>query len=740
MKNKHSLSSDSFNIANELNKALKCHQACQLDEAEEIYEKILDVDPNHPDALHLLGFIAHQKNRNDVAVNLITKAIQYDPESPFYYNNLGLALKEQGKSNEAIVCYKKALHLDPGMVETHYNMGNVLQDQGRLAESISCYQKALELSPCLFEAYNKMGFAFKSQGKLPDAVSSYRKAIEIEPGIAELYHNLALSLLDQGQFAEVISCYQKALRLAPNHHVAYMIMGNAFQFQGKLTEAISSYEKAIEMNPECAEAYSNLGFAYCKKGDLKKTISNCYKALEIRPDYAAAYNNLGVVYGLKADIEQSISCYKKALELSPDDPLVHSNLLMAMLCFSGITSKDMFLESKNWWKRHGEPDANHYIHENRKNPQKRLRIGYVSPDFRHHSVSYFFMSLLMAHNRDDVEVVCYSDVKRPDEITDCIKGLSDHWRSTLGLTSEAVAEQVWQDSIDILVDLAGHTGDNRLPVFAYKPAPVQVTWLGYPCTTGMPVMDYRLTDWIADPEGEDVYYTETLFRLPQGFLCYYPPDNAPEISDLPARDEGRITFGSFNNLAKVTEKVAMVWSEILHQVPGSSLLLKSKPLGDGSTRRRYLELFLDHGIPPARIKMLPRVSSKLEHLALYNKVDISLDTFPYNGTTTTCEALWMGVPVVTLSGNRHSGRVGTSILTRIGLTELISATENDYVAKAVELATDIEHLRELRTNMRSRMNGSPLCDAEAFACDVENAFRKMWREYCDTANPGVGSE
>jgi predicted O-linked N-acetylglucosamine transferase (SPINDLY family) len=325
-------------------------------------------------------------------------------------------------------------------------------------------------------------------------------------------------------------------------------------------------------------------------------------------------------------------------------------------------------------------------------------------------------------------VYCYSDVKSSDVVTDEIKRLADHWRPISGQPDAAVADQIRKDGIDILVDLAGHTAGNRLPVFARKPAPVQVTWLGYPNTTGMPVIDYRLTDEIADPQGEaDQYHSETLIRLPDGFLCYDAPDNVPDVSGLRARKTGRITFGSFNNLPKINEEVIRLWSRLLHNVPNSCLLLKSKQLADEPTRQRFLELFSATGIGSERIKLLPRTPSTAGHLALYHQIDIALDPFPYNGTTTTCEALWMGVPVITLRGNRHSGRVGASILTRIGLQEMIAESEGQYVQIGMKLAENIDRLEQLRSQMRQRMKTSPLCDGKCFARTMENTFRNIWK-------------
>jgi predicted O-linked N-acetylglucosamine transferase (SPINDLY family) len=331
-----------------------------------------------------------------------------------------------------------------------------------------------------------------------------------------------------------------------------------------------------------------------------------------------------------------------------------------------------------------------------------------------------------------VELFCYAETKQPDFITNRIRELSDHWRPTVGLTDTAVAEQVRADGIDILVDLAGHTCDNRLLVFAHKPAPIQITWLGYPNTTGMPVMDYRFTDEIADPPGPaDHYHSERLIRLPRGFLCYGPPDNAPGVSDLPVRQTNRLTFGSFNNLPKLNAEVIGLWSQILQGVPNACLLLKSKQFADEQTRQRFVDLFSVQGIAAERVILLPRVSSTGGHLAVYQQVDIGLDPFPYNGTTTTCEALWMGVPVITLRGSRHSGRVGASILTRVGLSDLITDSPEQYVRLAMELAQDTDGLERLRATLRARMQASPLCNGRMFARSMENTFKILWKNWCE---------
>ncbi len=362
-----------------------------------------------------------------------------------------------------------------------------------------------------------------------------------------------------------------------------------------------------------------------------------------------------------------------------------------------------------------------------------MKIGYVSPDFKTHSVAYFFEPLLVSHNRSEVEVYCYYSDKVVDKTTQRLKKASDHWRSIVNLNDEEAANLIQQDNIDILVDLAGHTAKSRLSVFTYKPAPIQVTWLGYPNTTGLSGMDYRFTDNVADPVGEaDKWYTEELVRLPNGFLCYQGDDQVDFESKLPSRERGYITFGSFNNLIKVTSKVVKLWSDILKEVPGSHLLLKSKQLADEATKLRFLELFEKEGVGKERLEFYAQLPKDEDHLALYSKIDIGLDPFPFNGVTTTCEALWMGVPTVTLLGDRHAGRVCASIMEYVDLSEFIAKDLASYVELAVQHANDPEHLSSVRQGLRARMKTSKLCNASSFTLDIENAYKKMWEKYTPT--------
>ena len=680
----------------------------------------------------LLASRHYQSGNFQLAAHTCRTILSVAPKNALANNLLGVITCQAGNVERGIEFIRKAVKYKPDFAEAHNNLGNAFMLQKNTAKALTCFRKALSLKPDYVEARINLGNALSKQGDLPEAIESYRKAIAARPNIAELHNNLGTAFKAQGNYDEAIACFKKAMSLNPKLAGAYNNLGNVFLTKGLNNEAVACIQKAISLEPGYSEAYSNLGLTFASKGYLEEAIGCYKKALAIKPDFAKAFANLGAALGDQGKLEDSTACFRKAISLRPDYCGANSNYLFGLNYLPNISQKEIYEESVRWDIRHAKPllpQSSSY--KNSKKPNRRLRIGYVSGDFRKHSVAYFFKPLLRSHDRKKVEVFCYSNVLMPNEVTERLKSNADHWSSILGTNDKKAAKLIMDDCIDILVDLSGHTGDNRLLVFAYKPAPVQVTWLGYPNTTGMRSIDYRLTDDIADPAGEaDKFSSEKLIRLPNGFLCYQPDQDTPEVSPVPGLEKGHITFGSFNNITKTTTDVVKLWAKILNRVQDAHLVLKGKQFADKSTQERYLNLFAADGISPGRVKLLPKLLKTEDHLNLYRKIDIGLDPFPYNGTTTTCEALWMGVPVVTLQGKRHSGRVGASIMHRVGLQELLVAdSEKEYIEKATALAKDIKRLAELRISMRKRMLDSPLCDAKAFAQNVEEAYRAMWEKY-----------
>jgi protein O-GlcNAc transferase len=567
-------------------------------------------------------------------------------------------------------------------------------------------------------------------GRHVEALECAKKAIRLAPQHAQAHYNAGIALRAQRNYAGAVGYFQAALRIKPDYADAQDSLAHAYLALGRLAEAAETFRSALKVYPQKPELHSNLGSVYQALGRLTDAEA-CYReALRLRPGIEIAYENLGSVLCAQGRADEGVNCFRTGLRNNPRDERAHSNLLLTLNYLPELDQVTVLREHLAWGTAHRLAAASIQVYANSRDPERRLRVGYVSQDFRAHSVAYFIEPLLRAHNPDVVETFCYANVPHPDATTTRLQSIAGHWRDIYGLPDEHVANHIRNDNIDILVDLAGHTGGNRLNVFLYKPAPVQVTYLGYPNTTGLSEIDYRLTDSQADPDGQDRFYTEKLVRLNRCFLCYQPMEGAPPVAPPPAEERGYITFGTFNNLAKINKHVIRVWSEIMRAVPNSRLMIKNHSLTDIPTRERYLGMFAEQGIDHARIELLGNIPDTREHLELYAKLDIALDTFPYNGTTTTCEALWMGVPVITLAGRTHAGRVGCSLLTAVGLFECIAKDAKEYVEITVALAEDRNHLADLRATMRERVRQSPLCDAFSFAREVEAAFRTMWCRWC----------
>jgi predicted O-linked N-acetylglucosamine transferase (SPINDLY family) len=418
--------------------------------------------------------------------------------------------------------------------------------------------------------------------------------------------------------------------------------------------------------------------------------------------------------------------------MDPNWTSPHSNLLRDLQHLPDITGEELLEEHRNWFKAHGERLAREArVHDNDRDPERQLVVGWLSPDFRQHAVAYFFEPVLANYDRSKFRFIAYSELPHEDEFTARLKGYFDVWRPTFGILDEQVDRQIRADRVDILVDLAGHTSKNRAKLMCRAAAPVQAEFLGYPSTTGIEAIQWRITDAKADPVGmTERHYTEKLIRLPRTAWCYRPLGGAPDVSNLPADHNRHITFGSFNNFAKINVRVIRVWTQILPRVPSARLMLKYAGISEPSVRQALREQFAAGGVDPDRLDLRGRDPTELAHLAQYANIDIALDTFPYNGTTTTCEALWMGVPVVTIAGQLHQARVGASLLSSVGLDDWVAQDEEGYVTKAVEAAGDIAGLRELRSNLRQMMERSPLGDEAGFTRELEGALREIWRAWC----------
>ena len=563
------------------------------------------------------------------------------------------------------------------------------------------------------------------RGRHDDAAAALRTAVELRPNHDQYRYNLGIALRALGRAEEALEQFRAAFRLNPRHALANDCIVHALLALQRPEEAVAEAAAAQGLGEGRGERLSNLSAAYMLLGRLEDAVEAGRKALGCRPRPALAHANLGAALSAQGRHAEALSCYREALGSNPRDTNCHSNLLLTLNYLDDL-SPERLLEEHRGWETLQAAGLRRRTPARSGASDRRLRVGYISADFRTHSVAYFIEPLLQGHDRSRVEVYCYANLPGGDATTERLKSYPVTWRTIYGVPDERVVEMIEADGIDLLVDLGGHTAHNRLRVFAHKPAPVQLSYLGYPNTTGLSAIDYRLTDALADPEGEEGWHTEKLLRLPGCFLCYRPPEHAPPVrAETPAVQNGHVTFGSFNNVAKISASTIRLWADVLQAVPGSRLLLKNPSFSDAATRSRYTGLFAEAGIGAERLELLGLVRDPAGHLALYDRVDIALDTVPYNGTTTTCEALWMGVPVLTLAGARHVGRVGVSLLNAAGLPEYVAPSPEVFVAKAAALAANLDALSALRQGLREGLRASTLCDETGFVRAVEAAYLEM---------------
>lgn len=650
-----------------------------VEAAECVYKEMVRLGVEDPDAYNNLAAIYDRRGGSlaDEA-ELLAKAVELAPENGEYRNNLLKVLKRQ----RAALLHEK-----------------------QFEAAIPIARLIVQLAPDVAAYHRDLGDCCCKTGNLEEAVKHFTRAINLDPKNAGYYNDLGLACYELRLLAEAQGAFQEVLRLCPDSAVAYSHLGLLANLTGLIGVAVSLLERAVKVQPSSASAHSNLGLFLRDQGDLVECRRHYEEALRLEPTSISAMS--GYLLSLIGDPGSEPSWV--GAEHRRFDAIVRTNPRRAM-------ARDL-------------------------DPTRKLRIGYLSPDFRSHSVAFFILPVLENRNRQETEVTCYSTGLFEDDVTKSVRANSEVFRTVYRTSDERLASMIQEDGIDILVELSGHTSLNRLTMLANRAAPVQVTYLGYPNTTGLAEMDYRITDEIADPVGvSDAWHSEKLVRIGGGFLAYRPafdPSEVP-VGPLPAGEAGHVTFGSFNNLAKINDTVMDAWAAILAQVPGSELLLKAKGLRSEKVQARVADALSGRGVDGSRVRLLTQEPSPQAHLAMYNQMDIALDTFPYNGTTTTCEALWMGAPVVTFEGTGHAGRVGASILRRMGLGELVARDREGYIQTAVALGRDRSRLIQIRAGLRERFQSSPVMDGARLARELEAAYRQIWREYCArmSAEPG----
>ncbi len=738
-------------------------QAGQLAEAQRVYRDALRLDPQNPDALHALGSMALEAGQVEQALQLIGEAARREPSQAVFHANLAEAYRLSGDLARAVACNQTALRLQPQLAFAHFNLGGlyfqtgdlpaaeqcyrqvvealpghaqgqlqlarVLYNRGKFADAEAGFRQAVHLAPSDAQAHLGLGLALQARQEQGGAKTSFEAALAIDPSDAKAHNNLANVLKGFRQYAAAETHYREAIRLDPSLTAAYGNLGAMLTALGRHREAVEALTSATERDPRFVLAFHNLVVSLREIERVDDAVAASLRAIQLSPDNATLHSNLGVCFKLLGRLDQAIDAYRTALRLDPQNAHTRSNLIYTLNYRADDAPASIFAEHLEWGRVHADAlTSASRPHSNDRTSQRRLRVGYVSAHFHDHAVNFFVEPILAAHDHECCEVFCYSNSHRADGATERLKSYVDHWRQIELESDERVAELVRADGIDILVDLSGHIAGHRLTVFARKPAPVQVTYIGYQNTTGLQAMDYRLTDAWADPPGTtDEFYTEKLVRLPRSFFCYRPSPDAPSVSALPALANGYVTFASLNNFAKVTPEVLAAWARILQAVPRSRIVILASNVP--SLVEYVNRLLTSRDVDPSRVTMAAR-RPRAEYLELLGQVDVALDPFPMNGHTTTCDALWQGVPVVTLAGGMYAGRFGSTAHVNLGLEDLVAESPDEYVGIATGLAGDVERLGKLRAGLRERMTSSPLLDFVGFTRNLEAAYRRMWTAWC----------
>jgi protein O-GlcNAc transferase len=722
-------------VSRRLSRGVELQKAGRVEDAEKVFREVLRLYPDHPDALHLLGLIAVGAGQLDAAAALIGRASECDPSTPAYHYSLGIVLRQQGRLADALAAFERTLAIEPGLAEVHDHRGGVLKALGRLDEALAACEQALRLEPGLAEAHNNRGGVLKDIGRLDEALAACAEAARIRPDFAEAYFNSGIILTRMARPDEALAAFDATLAARPDIAEAHFSRGVILQEKGRIEEALAAFDDALAINPNYAQAHNNRGGILRARGKYVDALVAFDAAVRLQPDNARAHNNRGVTCKDLGRLDEALAAYREAVRLDPDFTDAHSNLLFSLNYDPSTDEQALFEAHRAWGERYGHPSGVFTTHENPRAVDKTLRVGLVSADLARHPVGFLIEGVLAAADPDRVQFICYSGRVIEDQVTRRLKATAHAWRSSIGLSDAQLAELIRADGIDILIDLSGHTGGNRLPCFSLRPSPVQVTWFGSCHTTGVDAIDYILMDPTYVTEGGERWFTETVVRLPDIRWCYAPPDYAPEVTPPPVLERGAITFGTLSNLTKVTSAVAELWARVLDAAPGSRLLLNWKTLADVEERGRMQALLGAAGIPAERVELTQGADSHAGVLGGYADIDIALDPFPFSGCTTTCELLWMGLPVVTLPMVRPASRQTLGFLSALGRTEWVAGDADEYVCIASGLAADPGTLATMRRQQRDRMAASPICDGPRFMGHLEAALRDMWRRWCAAEGP-----
>lgn len=699
-----------------------------LDKAEDCYRRALALKPKLAQAHFKLGNLLLKKGQLDAAEACYLQAIKCDRNFVKASYNLANLFKRQGRLTEAELNYRKVLELDPGYTDADNNLGVLLVDEERFEEAEECYRRVLALTPNNVMALNNLGIALRGRGHLAEAEQYCRLAIQFKPQYAEAYNTLGTVLKKRGLLAETEEAFRNAIAIKPLYFEALNNLAGLLGIQQRADEAEKYCREALLINPDYVSARLTLGNVLTEQGRFGEAEEAYKRALGLNPNKAEIHNGLAGALICQGKTNEAIAAFQKAVELKPDYSQAHSNLLFTLNYLSTQSPCERLRAAQRFGQSAANKVCNRFTSWSSQSSPQRLRVGLISGDLRNHVVGFFLESILGQIDPTRIELIAYPSKRATDETSQRLKRFMSAWKPIVDLDDEAAARLIHDDELHVLVDLSGHTADNRLPVFSWKPAPVQATWLGYFATTGVAEIDYLLADRTGVPETHRSQFSESVYYLPDTRLCFTPPTVAIRPSEPPASFNGYVTFGCFQNFSKLNDDVLQLWGKILALKPEARLYIQSLQLDDPAARAQLIERLRQRGIVAKRVTLQGPLEREA-YLAAYAKVDLILDTFPYPGGTTTCEALWMGVPTLSLAGDTLLERQGASVLIAAGLAEWVANGKDDYVAKAIALTSDVPAIARLRRSLRQRVLGSPLFDAPRFARNLEDALWDMWSRH-----------